>query len=136
MDYRESSDDFKSLTVTIPGQTVSQKNSKQIIPSRPPRLVDNPIVKKWRNETAKYLAETYKEDLKEKQVIAIYTFYLKDRVRRDIDNMISSCNDAIVQAGILSDDNWKVLRIGGAEAVLDKDNPRAEITLVEDEWIV
>ncbi len=124
------------MEVMIPGQTPSQKNNKQIIPSRPPRLVDNPIVKKWRNETAKYLAETYKEDLKEKQVIAIYTFYLKDRVRRDIDNMISSCNDALVQAGILSDDNWKVLRIGGAEAVLDKDNPRAEITLVEDEWIV
>lgn len=124
------------MEIMIPGQTPSQKNNKQIIPSRPPRLVDNPIVKKWRNETAKYLAETYKEDLKEKQVIAIYTFYLKDRVRRDIDNMISSCNDALVQAGILSDDNWKVLRIGGAEAVLDKDNPRAEITLVEDEWIV
>lgn len=124
------------MEITIFGQTPSQKNNKQIIPSKPPRLVDNAIVKKWRNETAKYLAETYKEDLKEKQVIAIYTFYLKDRVRRDIDNMISSCNDALVQAGILSDDNWKVLRIGGAEAVLDKDNPRAEITLVEDEWIV
>lgn len=124
------------MEITIPGQTPSQKNNKQIIPSRPPRLVDNPIVKKWRNETSKYLTETYTEDLKDKQVIAIYQFYLKDRVRRDIDNMISSCNDALVQAGILSDDNWKVLRIGGAEAVLDKDNPRAEITLVEDEWIV
>lgn len=124
------------MEITIPGQTPSQKNNKQIIPSRPPRLVDNPIVKKWRNQTAKYLAETYSEDLKEKQVIAIYTFYLKDRVRRDIDNMISSCNDALVQAGILSDDNWKVLRIGGAEATLDKDNPRAEIVLVEDEWNV
>ena len=124
------------MEITIPGQTPSQKNNKQIIPSRPPRLVDNPIVKKWRTQTAKYLSETYKEDLKEKQVIAIYTFYLKDRVRRDIDNMISSCNDALVQAGILSDDNWKVLRIGGAEATLDKDNPRAEIILVEDEWNV
>ena len=124
------------MEITIFGQTPSQKNNKQIIPSKPPRLVDNPIVKKWRNETAKYLAETYKEDLKEKQVIAIYTFYLKDRVRRDIDNMISSCNDALVESGILSDDNWKVLRIGGAEATVDKDNPRAEIVLVEDEWDV
>ena len=124
------------MEIMIPGQTPSQKNSKQIIPSRPPRLVDNKIVREWRNKTAKYLQENYKNDLKEKQVIAIYTFYLKDRVRRDIDNMISSCNDALVQAGILSDDNWKVLRIGGAEATLDKDNPRAEIVLVEDEWNV
>lgn len=124
------------MEIEIPGQTPSQKNSKQIIPSRPPRLVDNKIVRAWRTKTAKYLQETYKDDLKEKQVIAIYTFYLKDRVRRDIDNMISSCNDALVQAGILSDDNWKVLRIGGAEATLDKDNPRAEIVLVEDEWNV
>ena len=124
------------MEITIPGQTPSQKNNKQIIPSKPPRLVDNAIVKKWRNDTAKYLSDTYVENFKGKQVIAIYTFYLKDRVRRDIDNMISSCNDALVQADILSDDNWKVLRIGGAEATVDKDNPRAEIVLVEDEWDV
>lgn len=124
------------MDITIPGQTPSQKNNKQIIPSKPPRLVDNKIVKEWRNKTAKYLQETYTDNLREKQIIAIYSFYLKDRVRRDIDNMISSCNDALVQAGILSDDNWKVLRIGGAEACLDKENPRAEITLVEDEWNV
>lgn len=133
---RKSHDHTKSLEVVIPGQAVSQKNNKQIIPSRPPRLVDNAIVKKWRNETAKYLSDTYTEHFRDKQVVAIYTFYLKDRVRRDIDNMISSCNDALVQAGILSDDNWKVLRIGGAEATVDKDNPRAEIVLVEDEWDV
>lgn len=124
------------MEITIPGQTPSQKNSKQIIPSKPPRLVDNKIVREWRNKTAKYLQESYHDDMKDKQVIAIYSFYLKDRVRRDIDNMISSCNDALVQAGVLSDDNWKVLRIGGAEACLDKENPRAEITLVEDEWDV
>lgn len=124
------------MEITIPGQTPSQKNNKQIIPSRPPRLVDNPRVKQWRKDTAKYLRETYSEDLKEKQVIAIYTFYMKDRTRRDIDNMISSCNDALVEAGILSDDNWKVLRIGGAEAHLDKENPRAEIVLDVDEWNV
>lgn len=124
------------MEITIPGQTPSQKNNKQIIPSRPPRLVDNPRVKLWRKDTAKFLRETYKEDLKDKQVIAIYTFYMKDRTRRDIDNMISSCNDALVEAGILSDDNWKVLRIGGAEAHLDKENPRAEIVLDVDEWNV
>lgn len=122
--------------IVIPGQTPSQKNNKQIIPSRPPRLVDNPIVKKWRNETAEYLASTYSVTYSGKQVVAKYTFYVQNRVRRDIDNMISSCNDALVQAGILDDDNWKVLRIGGAIAVLDKDNPRAEIELTEAEWNV
>ena len=134
MDNRKSSDNTKSLEIVIPGQVVSQKNNKQIIPSKPPRLVDNAIVKKWRKETSEYLSDTYKDNLRGKQVVAIYTFYLKDRVRRDIDNMISSCNDALVESGILSDDNWKVLRIGGAEATVDKDNPRAEIVLVEDEW--
>lgn len=124
------------MKIVIPGQTPSQKNNKQIIPSKPPRLVDNAIVKKWRDNTAKYLEDTYKNNLRDKQVIAVYTFYLKDRVRRDVDNMISSCNDALVQSGILSDDNWKILRIGGAEATVDKDNPRAEIVLFEDEWSV
>ena len=124
------------MKIVIPGQTPSQKNNKQIIPTRPPRLVDNPIVRKWRDETAKYLATTYSVTYSEKQVVATYVFYVQNRIRRDIDNMISSCNDSLVQAKILDDDNWKVLRIGGAYAVLDKDNPRAEITLTEDKWDV
>ena len=125
------------ITITIPGQTPSQKNNKQIIPSKPPRLVDNPRVKEWRNKTAEWLKDHADvAGLEGKQVVACYTFYMKDKTRRDIDNMISSVNDALVQAGILSDDNWKVLRIGSAEAYLDKENPRAEIQLIEDEWSI
>lgn len=68
------------------------------------------------------------------QTVAVYTFYLKDRTRRDIDNMIASTNDALMAAGIIPEDNWQVLQIGGANAMLDRENPRAEIELYEDEW--
>lgn len=32
-------------------------------------------------------------------------FYVSDRRRRDLDNMIGTCMDCLVQAGILPDDN-------------------------------
>ena len=56
-------------------------------------------------------------------------FYCKDLRRRDVSNMLESINDLLVDAGIIEDDDWKHVRIGGADADLDRENPRAEITI-------
>lgn len=120
---------------TIKGQTVSQKNNKQIVLKPTPRLVDNKRVREWR-ELAKtqLVAQKPKNWSPPKQVSIYYEFCVKDKTRRDIDNMITSCNDALMAAGVIDDDNWKQLRIAGAEARLDRDDPRAIITIITDEW--
>lgn len=56
-------------------------------------------------------------------------FYCKDLRRRDVSNMLESINDLLVDTGILKDDDWQHLRIGNADAELDRENPRAEITI-------
>ena len=46
-----------------------------------------------------------------------YEFTVKDNRRRDIENLIAACKahvDGLVDAGVISDDRWEVLRFGGA----------------------
>lgn len=61
-----------------------------------------------------------------------YVFYCQDLRRRDVSNMLESINDLLVDVGILKDDDWKHVRIGWADADLDRDNPRAEIVIKVD----
>ena len=43
--------------------------------------------------------------------------------------MLTTIQDSLVRAGILQDDSWQFIRIGLIDAEIDKENPRAEITL-------
>lgn len=120
------------MHITLSGQTPAQKNNKQMALNRATGHmfpVSNPIVKRWQKAVAKELAMLYQRDTFTERVQVNYMFYVQDNRRRDIDNMIASVNDAIVLAGILPDDNWQSMRIGMADAVIDKDNPRAELVI-------
>ena len=120
------------LQLTITGQTPAQKNSKSIAYNRgtgKPFIMSNQNVKTWQNTAAiELLRYRIKEPLQGRQELSIM-FYVKDNRRRDLDNMLTTIQDALVKAGILEDDSWKRLRVGSIDAELDKLNPRAEITL-------
>lgn len=120
------------MKLTLTGQTPAQKNSKQMALNRRTGAmfpVSNPIVKRWQSVVAKELAMLYQRDTFTDRVVITYMFYVQDNRRRDIDNMIASVNDALVKAGIIEDDSWQCLKIGEADAMLDKDNPRAELVI-------
>lgn len=120
------------MKLTLTGQTPAQKNSKQMALNRRTGAmfpVSNPIVKRWQTAVAKELAMLYQRDTFTDRVVITYMFYVQDNRRRDIDNMIASVNDALVKAGIIEDDSWQCLKIGEADAMLDKDNPRAELVI-------
>lgn len=56
-----------------------------------------------------------------KQARIIYKFIVTTRGRRDVENLLSSCKgavDGIVDAGVLVDDSWQHLSIGGASIEL------------------
>ena len=120
------------LQLTITGQTPAQKNSKSIAYNRgtgKPFIMSNQNVKTWQNTAAiELLRYRIKEPLQGRQELSVM-FYVKDNRRRDLDNMLTTIQDALVKAGILEDDSWKSLKIGEVDAELDKENPRAEITL-------
>lgn len=116
------------MMVTISGQTPAQKNRKIIsYRGKTPFLRTADSVKVWQEAAAE---ELRLQDIVYKGRVRVeYNFFVKDNRRRDLDNMIASVNDALVKAGIIEDDNWQTLIIAGADAKIDKENPRAEITI-------
>jgi len=59
-------------------------------------------------------------------------FYNYDKRKRDISNYYEGCQDLFVDAGILKDDNFKII-IGhdGSRMFIDKESPRIEITILK-----
>jgi Holliday junction resolvase RusA-like endonuclease len=137
------------MNITILGQTPSQKNGKQIVKNRSTGnmfIMSNNRVKTWQADAIEQLKAV---DFKFNGRVQIdYMFYVKDRVQRDLDNMIASVNDVLQVAnaeqavqrgkmrpvkgtGIIKGDNWQLLKIGGADAEVDKENPRVVLTIIE-----
>lgn len=122
------------MKLTLSGQTPSQKNAKHIAINRRTGQrfpMTDPAVKQWQLGAmmeAMVAKNKYRPNFDGK-VYASYKFFVKDNRRRDIDNMIASCNDILVKSGIIKDDSWKYLGIAGADALLDTKNPRAVIIL-------
>lgn len=141
---------MSSNVIVISGQTPSQKNSKQIFKSRRTGasfISSSDIVKNW--QAAAYTELRSERRRFNKGRIQIdYMFYVKDDTQRDLDNMIASVNDVLQKAnalmtykngkevilkgtGIIYGDHWQKLRIGSADAAIDRANPRAEMTITE-----
>lgn len=137
------------MKITILGQTPAQKNGKQIAKNRRTGsmfIISNSRVHNWQKDALQQL--TAVKGKCQGRVQVDYMFYVKDNVQRDIDNMIASVNDILQVAnaeqalqrgkvrpvkgtGIIQGDNWQLLRIGSADAVIDKENPRVELTITE-----
>jgi hypothetical protein len=59
-------------------------------------------------------------------------FFMPDAINRDALNMAQSMKpaiDALVERGIIAEDNWKKLRVGPMHVAVDRTNPRVEIHL-------
>lgn len=92
------------------------------------------IYQQWERDVLVQLQTQFRGQAEGKVTVA-YKFRIKDKRARDLDNMIASVNDALVKAGLLRDDSWQCLAIGGADAELDKENPGVEIWLDEQETL-
>lgn len=137
------------MLLVIEGQTPSQKNSKQIRTNHRTGknfISSNDRVKRWQNDALTQLL-SFKHRFKGRVQID-YMFYVVDDAQRDLDNMIASINDVLQAAnalvafkngkqkvlkgtGIIYGDHWQKLRIGSADAAIDRDNPRAEMIITE-----
>lgn len=61
-------------------------------------------------------------------------YYMKTRRRVDLANLIEATTDILVKAGVLEDDNSRIVAAhDGSRVDYDKDNPRAEIWIEEME---
>lgn len=140
------------MKIIILGAVPSQKNSKVVGRNRytgKTFVTSNERVKVWQQSA---IAQLTSVKLKYRGRVQIdYMFYVKDNVQRDIDNMIASVNDVLQVAnseyklvngkakpvkgtGIIEGDHWQMLRIGSADAAIDKNNPRCELTITEIDY--
>ena len=61
-------------------------------------------------------------------------FYVPTKRACDLTNHLESIDDILVKAGILKDDNYKILAShDGSRVRVDKDNPRTEIEITKQE---
>lgn len=96
------------------------------------RMAQNSLKSKYK-EFAIWLAEYYKIDnLNLENSCITYTFYFKDRRRRDYDNLLLTpklLNDGFVSAKVFIDDNGERLKLAFSPFQFDKTNPRVEMLL-------
>lgn len=135
--------------IIIFGQVPSLKNNKQIAINRRTGstfITSSKKVKDWQENALEQLKMAQERFYGRVQID--YMFYVKDNVQRDIDNMMATVNDILQIAnadteykrgklrpvkgtGIIKGDNWQLLRVGSADAEIDKENPRCELTITE-----
>lgn len=136
----------KSLYLTYSGEIYSKKNSKRIITNARtgrPLIVSNDKAKNqevamtWNFTTqcAKTDWEFFTKDPAEyegREFEVLVFIFQKNKKRRDLDNQLTAILDGLVAANIIPDDSNKFVKmLTVAQAGIDKENPRAEIRIIE-----
>ena len=121
------SQENEKLRLVIKGIIPSKKNSKKIVGwGKSPRLITDPKIQQWVENTQRGFAGLPKIKGPVKMEVIIYN---PDLRKRDLDNQLCTINDTIKEI-LIEEDDGKILqdihiKWGG----IDKENPRAEISI-------
>ena len=118
----------------IHGNVISKKNSR-VINFKLKRSFPSAAYTKW-HEAAVAELLLQKQGFTTEKCKIVMKFFYGDLVRRDIDNGTSSVFDTLVDAGILLDDNWKVVNKLMVESEYDKGNARCVIQIYEPSEVI
>ena len=122
------------IRIIIPLLCRTKKNGQQI--------VYNPITKKRKIiQGVKYLqfekeCGIYLRNFKykiEKPINLKCTFYVPDRIRRDLSNLLNAIQDVLVKYEVLKDDNYKIIRsVDGSRVIYEKGREETIIEISEE----
>ena len=97
------------LEIWISGVIPSKKNSKKIARLRnKPILLSSDKYLNWERSAIYEIKSQYTQRTIVKCESITYDFVFGDHRKRDLTNSVEGVNDALVSAGVLLDDNWKV----------------------------
>lgn len=86
---------------------------------------------KDKKEYTQYVLENIDEEHNfEKCEIKIH-YYFKDKRRRDLENYLKILMDALVEAKVITDDNYEVITKMTLKGDVDSQKPRIEIEVLE-----
>ena len=123
---------MEEIKYTIPLAPVSKKNSQQILinsKTGKPFIMPSKKYKEYEREAAWFLKPRPLRPI-EYPVNVKCVFYMPNRRRTDLNNLLEAVTDLLVHAGILADDHYGIVEShDGSRCLVDKDKPRTEITI-------
>ena len=125
------------IQYTIKLPPVTKKNSQQILFNKStgrPFIMPSANYKKYEREAVWYLKPRLRNPI-DYAVNVKCLFYMPNRRKTDLNNLLEAATDLLVHAGILADDNYSiVVSHDGSRCYVDRNNPRTEITIsrIED----
>lgn len=131
---------MRDINFNIAGQVPSKKNNKRILKnSRTGNrfIANSEKFNDWHEKALREVclfskAAKYRNKPRKNPLSIRMSFYNKDNRRHDLDNMVSSVLDLLVDAGYLEDDHCKI--VSSMLVVfrgVDRKNPRVEVTITE-----
>ena len=121
-----------NLELVLTGQPITKKNSQQIIRvGGRSMIIPSAQYRRYEHECLLQIPEDMQlriEDAINLQCI----YYMPTRRRVDLCNLLGATCDILVAAGVLADDNCRIVASHDGCAVYhDKHNPRVEITITD-----
>lgn len=124
----------ESLRLIILGNPATKKNSQQIYRNAKTGKSFITQSKRYKEYAKTFLWQVpYQAKININYPVNLKCIYYRQTKHRvDLVNLLNATNDLLVEAGVLEDDNCKIVfSHDGSEVRWDKDNPRVEIEITE-----
>lgn len=123
------------MKLIIEGETPAKKNSK--IRTRTGCMIPSKQYQAWHESALLQVrAMTIGHEAIGYPVIVSLSFFHGDMRRRDSDNGTSSILDLLVDAGVLKDDKWEIVRVLNVYNYYDKGHARCAISISQLETTI
>ena len=125
------------MRIILRGDPRTKKNSQQIIKAGNRRMViPSPQYRQYEKDCLLQIPPKTKQRI-DFPVNVQCVYYMPTKRRVDLVNLLEATNDILVAAGVLEDDNCRVVAThDGSRVDHDKHNPRVEITITSYHGIV
>ena len=118
------------MKLIIEGETPAKKNSRIVLPNG--RNIPSKRYQEWHESALLQVrAMTINHNTISHPVMISLSFFHGDLKKRDSDNGTSSILDTLVDAGVLQDDNWEIVRVYTVYNHYDKGHAMCEIDIHE-----
>lgn len=118
----------------VSGQPIVKKNTQKVVRVRGRTFVAySPQYKEWLHRAMDELAlQRRPEQPIDRPIILMCTFFVQTLRVVDLSALYEGIQDTLVKMEILKDDNaWILIGHDGSRVVLDRVNPRTEVSIIE-----
>lgn len=118
------------MKITILGNPITKKNHQQIVKlGNRHNLIQSKQYRQYEQDCLWQIPGSMRILISE-PVNVKCVYYMQTRRRVDLVNLLEATNDILVTAGVLDDDNSKiVVSHDGSKVMYDKANPRVDIEI-------